>query len=128
MLRMPSLLESRHRLLHLRASLERESIQPKYPAMDIGSSIPNYVIKKGRLHGNLHGKTEEQIKHHIAHNLRKRCIKRGFEGIHDRFQNDSTFRELLLSIDRTEEVCIQMDKDAQKDFTHRMSQDEYFRY
>ena len=34
-----SLLESRHRLLHLRASLERESIQSKYPSMDIGSSL-----------------------------------------------------------------------------------------
>ena len=83
-------------------------------------SIPNYVIKKGRPHGNRHGKTEEQRQHHIAHNLTKRCIKRGFEGIHDRFQNDSTFRESLLSIDRTEEVCIQMEKDAQKDFTYRM--------
>ena len=40
-------------------------------------SIPNYVIKKGRPHGNRHGKTEEQIKHHIAQNLRKRCIKKG---------------------------------------------------
>ena len=67
-------------------------------------------------------------KENIAHNLRKRRIKKGFEGIHDRFQNDSTFRESLLSIDRTEEVCIQMDKDAQKYFTYRMTEDEYFRY
>ena len=51
-------------------------------------SIPNYVIKKGRPHGNRYGKTEEQIKHHIAHDLRKRCIKKGFEGIHDRFEKD----------------------------------------
>ena len=72
-------------------------------------SIPNYVIKKGRPHGNRHGKTEEQRDYHIDHNLRKRCIKRGFEGIHDRVQNFSTFRESLLSIDRTEEACIQMD-------------------
>ena len=91
-------------------------------------SIPNFVIKKERPHGNRHGKTEEQIKHHIAHNLRKRCIKRGFDGIHDRFQNDSISRESQISIDRTEEVCIQMDKDAQKDFAYRMSQDEYFRF
>ena len=28
-----------NRLLHLRASLERESIQPRYPPMDIGSSL-----------------------------------------------------------------------------------------
>ena len=39
MLRMPCLLDSRHRLLHLWASLERESIQPRYPLMDIGSSL-----------------------------------------------------------------------------------------
>ena len=39
MQRMSSLLESRHRLLHLRVSLERESIQSKYPSMDIGSSL-----------------------------------------------------------------------------------------
>ena len=69
-----------------------------------------------------------QRDHFIAHNLRKRCIKRGFEGIHDRFQNDPTFRESQLEIDRTEEVCIQMDKDAQKDFTYRMTEHEYFRY
>ena len=39
MLTMPSLLESRHRLLHLRASLEKESIQPTYPPMAIRSSL-----------------------------------------------------------------------------------------
>ena len=91
-------------------------------------SIPNYVIKKGRPHGYCNGKTEEQKEHYIAHNLRRRCKKRGFEGIHDRFQKDPVFRESQLSIDRTEEVCIQMDKDAQKDFTYRMTEDEYFRY
>ena len=30
--------------------------------------------------------------------------------------------------DRTEEVCIQMDELAQKDFSHHMTQAEYFRY
>ena len=62
------------------------------------------------------GRLEEQRKHFMAHNLRKRCIKRGFEGIHDRFEKDSIFRESQISIDRTE-VCILMDEDAQKDFT-----------
>ena len=56
-------------------------------------SIPNYVIKKGRPHGNRHGKTEEQRDHFIAHNLKGRCRKRGFEGIHDRFLRDEIFRE-----------------------------------
>ena len=91
-------------------------------------SIPNYVIKKGRPHGNRHGKTEEQINYFITHNLRNRCIQKKFEGIHDRFQKDLTFRDSQRRIDRTEEVCIQMDKDAHKDITYRMSSDEYFRY
>ena len=61
-------------------------------------------------------------------NLRKRCIKKNFEGIHDRFQKDLTFRDSQLRTDRTEEECIQMDKDAQQNFTYRMSSNEYFRY
>ena len=89
-------------------------------------SIPNYVIKKGRPHGHRFGKTKEQEDYHIAHNLRKRCTERGFFGIHDRFFKDPVFRESQLEIDRTEEVCVQMDKDAQKDFTYRLTEDEYF--
>ena len=49
-------------------------------------SIQNYVIKNGRPHGHRYGKIKEQRDYHIAHNLRKRCIKRHFKGIHDRFQ------------------------------------------
>ena len=74
------------------------------------------------------GRLKNNIKHFIAHNLKKRCIKKNFEGIHDRFQKDLRFRDSQLRIDRTEEVCIQMDKDAQKDFTYRMSSDEKVRY
>ena len=34
----------------------------------------------------------------------------------------------FVNINLTEEVCIQMDKDAQKNFTCRMTQEEYYRY
>ena len=50
------------------------------------------------------------------------------ERIHDRCLEDPIFRESQLDIDKTEEVCFQVDKDAQKDFTYRMTQEEYFRY
>ena len=90
--------------------------------------IPNNVIKKRRPRGNRHGKTEEQRQRFIAQSLRKRCIKKSFEGIHDRLQKDSRFRDSQLRIDRTEEICIQMDGVAQKDFTYCMSSDEFFRY
>ena len=127
---MSSLLESRQSINCTCGNLLRENKSSRSIfqwTLDL-PSIPNYVIKKGRLHGNRHGKTEEQRKHVIAHTLRKRCIKKTFDGIHDRFQKDLTFRDSLLNIDRTEEVGIQMDKDAQKDFTYRMAEDEYFRY
>ena len=73
-------------------------------------------------------KTEAQKDHFIAHNLRKRCIKKGFQGIHDRFQKDLRFRDSQLKSDRTEAICIEMDEVAQKDFTYRMSSEEYMRY
>ena len=81
-----------------------------------------------RPRGARHGKTEAQKEHFIAHNERKRCIKKNCKGIHDRFQKDLRFRDSQLRIDRTEEICIHMDDVAQKDFTYRMSSDEFLRY
>ena len=54
--------------------------------MDIGSSL-NSKVMVGRLKNK---KTTN-----IAQNLRNICIKRGLEGIYDRFQKDSTFREWI---------------------------------
>ena len=89
-------------------------------------STQNYVIKKGRPHGHRYGKTAEQRDHFIAHNLRKRCIKRHFQGIHHRFVNDLEFRASQLEHDRNEEVCVKMDEFSHKDFRHHMTQAEYF--
>ena len=91
-------------------------------------SIPNYVIRKGRPHGNRNGKTEAQKEHFIVQKLRKRCIKKGFEGIHDRFQKDFKFRDSQLELDRTEEKCIKMDEVTQKDFFYRLSSEQYERF
>ena len=82
-------------------------------------SIPNYVIKKGRLHGARHGKTEAQKEHFIAHNARKTCIKKNFKGIYDRFQKNLRYRDSQLRNGWTEQKCIEMDELAQKDFTYR---------
>ena len=123
----PIILESRHRLLHLRASFERKWSGAIQCTLDL-LSIHNYAIKKGRPHGHRYGKNPEQRDYHIAHNVTKRCIKRRFTGIHDRFLKDPEFRESQLEHDRTEEVCIQMDELAQKDFSYHMKHAEYFRY
>ena len=91
-------------------------------------SIPEYVIKKGRLHGHRYGKTLEIKEYHLAHNLKKRCIKGNFKGIHDRFLRDHDFRKCMLVHDRDEDVCLRWDDLAEQDFTYRMSESEYFHY
>ena len=85
-------------------------------------------LRRERPHGHRYGKTTAQREHYVAHNLRKRYIKRHFQGIHHRFVNDPEFRASQLEHDRDEEVCIKMDQLAQKDFRHHMTQAEYFRY
>ena len=130
MLRMPSLLESRNSLLHLWTSLERKRIQPKFfnqLRLD-ALSIPHYVIIKGRPRGARHGKTEAQKEHFIAHNARRRCLKKKFDGIHDRFQRDPVYRDSQLKIGWTEEKCITMDKLAQENHSYCPSSEEYERF
>ena len=63
-------------------------------------SIPECIIKKGRPHGHRCGKTPEKKEYHLVHNLKKRCIKKHFKGIHDRFLKDPEFRTAMLEHDR----------------------------
>ena len=60
--------------------------------------------------------------------LKKRCIKKHFKGNHDRFLKGPEFRASQLEHDRDEEVCIKMDDFADKDFSHYMTESEFFRY
>ena len=54
--------------------------------------------------------------------------KKNFEGIHDRFQRDLTYRDSQLKIGWTEEKCIEMDKLAQENHSYCPSSEEYERY
>ena len=81
--------------------------------------IQNYVIRMGRPRGARHG---EQKEHFLAHNTWKRCIKKNIDGIHDRFQRDSTCRDSKLK------NCIEMVRLAQEDHSHRLSKEEPKRY
>ena len=91
-------------------------------------SIPDYVIKKGRLHGHRNGKASENKEYYLAQNLKKLCIKRDFTGIHDRFLRDHVFRERMLENNRDEDVCRKWHDVAEEDHTYRMSESEYFHY
>ena len=91
-------------------------------------SIENYVIKKGRHHGARHGKTEAQKEHFVAHNAQRSCTRKKFDGVHDRFQRDSVYRDSQLKFGWTEEKCIEMDKMAQENHSYCPSSEEYEKY
>ena len=67
-------------------------------------SIPNFYIRKGRPHGHRYGKKEGCKEYHTASQLQKKCIKRKYKNIHDRFIRDTWFRKTMLELGRTEEV------------------------
>ena len=102
----------------MRASLKRNSGQSTFHC--------KYVIKKRRLHGHRYGKLPENKEYHLVHNLKKRCKKRDYKGIHDRFLRDHVFRERMIQHNRDEEVCRAWDVLAEQDHTYRMSEAEYF--
>ena len=87
-------------------------------------SIPNFYIRKGRPHGHRYGKKEGDHEYLIANSLKKKCKKRNFLGIHDRFIRDTWFRKTMLELDRTEEVIREMDKLANEDHTHIAIEEE----
>ena len=91
-------------------------------------SIPDYYIKKGRPHGHRYVKKPGDKEYYIANQLKKKCKKKFFWGIHDRFIRDGTFRSRMIEIDRTEDVCRQMDALADEDHTHHLTTQEYFHY
>ena len=89
-------------------------------------SIPGYVIKKGRHHGHRYGKLSENKEYHLAHNLKKRCKKRDYKGIHDRFLRDHVFRERMIQNNRDEEVCRAWDVLAEQDHTSECQKQNTF--
>ena len=87
-------------------------------------SIPNYYIKKGRPHGHRFGKKPGDHEYFIANSLKKKCRKKHFLGIHDRFIRDERFRKNMIDLGRSEEICREMDKLANEDHTHHITPDE----
>ena len=91
-------------------------------------SIPDYYIKKGRPHGHRYGKKPGDREYYIAHQLKKKCKKKYFQGIHDRFVRDNKFRRNMIEIGRTEDLCRQMDDLADEDHTHHLTPQEVDTY
>ena len=87
-------------------------------------SIPYYYIKKGRHHGHRYGKKPRDREYYIAHSLKKKCKKKYYLGIHDRFIRDEKFRKNMIDNGRTEKICRQMDDLGDEDHTHHLTPEE----
>ena len=87
-------------------------------------SIPNFYIRKGRPHGHRYGKKEGCKEYHTAKQLRKRCRKKHYENIHDRFIRDTTFRKTMIELGRSENVILEMDRLASEDHSHVATEEE----
>ena len=83
-------------------------------------SIPDYYIKKGIPHGHRYGKKPGDREYFSANQLKKKCKKKFFQGIHDRFIRDETFRNRMLEIGRNEDLYRQMDPITDEDHTHHL--------
>ena len=91
-------------------------------------SVPEYVIKKGRPHGHRYGKKPGDREYFTANQLKKRCKKKYFQGIHDRFIRDPEFRNRMIESGRDEELCRRWDALADADHTHHLTAHEYSLY
>ena len=91
-------------------------------------SIPEYVIKKERPHRHRYGKMPGDREYFSANQLKKKCKKKFFQGIHDRFIRDETFRNRMIENGRDEDVCRQWDALADEEHTHHLTPQEYYHY
>ena len=57
-------------------------------------------------------------------NLQRKCRKKKYDSIHDRFIRDKTFRKATIEVGRSEQMIIEMDKLASEDHTYKANKEE----
>ena len=74
-------------------------------------SIPNFFyIRKGRPHGHRYGKAPGCKEYYTANQLARKCRKKKYDSIHDRFIRDKTFRKAMIEVGCSEKIIIEMDQ------------------
>ena len=81
-------------------------------------SIPNFYIRKGRPHGHRCGKAPGCKEYHTANQLARKCRKKKYDSIHDRFIRDKTFRKAMIELGRSEKIILEMDQLVSENHTH----------
>ena len=97
----------------------------KYMLSTLNSfTIGNFYIRKDRPRGYRYGKAPGCKEYHTAHQLAKKCRKKGYDSIYDRYMRDKLFRSNMIDHGRTEKVIIDMDNLANEDHSFRVSKNE----
>ena len=86
-------------------------------------AIPKFYIRKGRPHGHRYGRKAAKNSTRQKQ-LQRRCRKKHYENIHDRFIRDKWFRKTMIELGRSEEVILEMDRLASEDHSHIATQEE----
>ena len=87
-------------------------------------SIPNFNIRKDRPRGHRYGKSQGCKEYFTANQLAKKCRKKEYDSIHDRYIRDKAFRKAMIEIGRTEQMIVEMDKLANEDHSYKASKEE----
>ena len=97
----------------------------KYISSTLDSfSIATFYIRKDRPRGHRYGKAPGCKEYHTAHQLAKKCRKKGYESIYDRYIRDKAFRSAMIDHSRTEQMIIEMDKLSNEDHSYKASKAE----
>ena len=107
----------------IQSVIDRRNLRYISSVLDL-FAIPNFYIRKGRPHGHRYGKKAGCKEYHTAKQLQKRCRKKKYENIHDRFIRDKFFRKTMIELGRSEEIILEMDRLASEDHSHIATQEE----
>ena len=87
-------------------------------------SIPNFYIRKYRPHGHRYGKAPGCKDYYTANQLARKCRKKKYDSIHDRYIRDKTFRKAMIEVGRSEKIIKEMDQPASENHTNKATRAE----
>ena len=85
---------------------------------------PELLHKKGPATRSQVRKAPGCKEYHTANQLQKRCRKKKYDNIHDRFIRDKFFRKTMIELGRSEEIILEMDRLASEDHSHIATEEE----
>ena len=85
---------------------------------------PNFYIRKYRPHGQRYGKAPGCKDYHTANQLAKKCRKKKYDSIHDRYIRDKIFRKAMIEVGRSEKIIKEMDQLASENHTYKATKAE----